>query len=77
MIRANAFIVEPGEEWSMSGVPKKLLLVDDEAIITFHLESILTAAGYKVVGTAATGLSAVELAEKTQPDLVLMDIVYP
>lgn len=55
----------------------KILVVDDEAIITMQLEERLTAMGYTVAGMAASGEDAVDKARRTRPDLVLMDIVMP
>ncbi|HEX3001891.1 MAG TPA: response regulator, partial [Methanoregula sp.] len=55
----------------------RILVVDDEAIITMQLEERLTALGYNVVGMAASGDDAVEKARRLVPDLVLMDIVMP
>ncbi|MFH0966556.1 MAG: response regulator [Methanobacteriota archaeon] len=55
----------------------KILVVDDEAIISMQLEERLSAMGYTVVGMAATGLEAIEKARCYLPDLVLMDIVMP
>lgn len=53
----------------------KILVVDDEATITTHLEEKLKAMGYDVVGRAASGPEAVAMARQHLPDLVLMDIV--
>ncbi|MGA2104550.1 MAG: response regulator [Methanoregula sp.] len=55
----------------------KILVVDDEAIITMQLEERLHALGYTVVGMAASGEDAIEKARRLSPDLVLMDIVMP
>ncbi|MFA4848406.1 MAG: response regulator [Methanoregula sp.] len=55
----------------------KILVVDDEAIITMQLEERLSAMGYSVAGMAASGEDAVEKARSIRPDLVLMDIVMP
>src|SRR5512136_1531346 len=55
----------------------KILVVDDEAIITMQLEERLTAMGYSVAGMAASGEDAIEKARRLKPDLVLMDIVMP
>ncbi len=55
----------------------KILVVDDEAIITMQLEERLSVMGYTVVGMAASGEDAVEKARRLRPDLVLMDIVMP
>jgi len=55
----------------------KILVVDDEAIITMQLEERLTLMGYIVAGMAASGEDAVNKARRIHPDLVLMDIVMP
>ena len=55
----------------------KILVVDDEAIITMQLAERLTAMGYSVAGMAASGEDAIEKARRLSPDLVLMDIVMP
>jgi CheY-like chemotaxis protein/DNA-binding PadR family transcriptional regulator len=55
----------------------KILIVDDEAIITMQLEERLSVMGYTVGGMAASGEDAVEKARNIRPDLVLMDIVMP
>lgn len=55
----------------------KILVVDDEAIITMQLEERLCAMGYTVTGMAASGEDAVDKARSVRPDLVLMDIVMP
>ena len=55
----------------------KILVVDDEAIITMQLEERLHAMGYTVAGMAATGEDAIAKARRLSPDLILMDIVMP
>ncbi|HUT38636.1 MAG TPA: response regulator [Methanoregula sp.] len=55
----------------------KILVVDDEAIITMQLEERLSTMGYTVAGMAATGEEAIDKARQVKPDLVLMDIVMP
>lgn len=55
----------------------KILVVDDEAIITMQLEKRLSLMGYCVAGMAASGEDAVDKARSIRPDLVLMDIVMP
>jgi PAS domain S-box-containing protein len=55
----------------------KIMAVDDEMIITMHLEELLTKFGYDVVGVTSNGEKAVEMAKKLKPDLILMDIIMP
>ena len=55
----------------------RILVVDDEAIITMQLEERLTALGYQVAGMAASGEESIEKARRLRPDIILMDIVMP
>lgn len=50
------------------------MIVEDEALISLMLESVLESSGFDVVGIADEFDGAVELFEQTQPDLVLMDV---
>jgi DNA-binding NarL/FixJ family response regulator len=52
-----------------------ILIVEDEMIVARELEWRLVGFGYKVLGIAISAVEALELTEKTRPDLVLMDIV--
>jgi len=54
-----------------------ILIVDDEAIVSAHLDETLSGMGYEVVGRAYSGESAVEMAKSLRPDIILMDIVMP
>jgi len=55
-------------------VPKRVMVVEDEAVIALLLSSHLMKWGYDVVGTADNFEEAVELFDAEQPDLVLMDV---
>lgn len=55
----------------------KILVVDDEAIITMQLEERLSSMGYGIAGMVASGEDAIDKARSSRPDLVLMDIVMP
>ncbi len=58
--------------------PVRVLLADDHQLVRAGLEQLLaTAADMDVVATAADGSEAVRLARKTEPDVVLMDLVMP
>lgn len=53
---------------------KKILIVEDEAIVSLDMKNRLERMGYDVVGTADSSQETLELARDSQPDLVLMDI---
>jgi DNA-binding NarL/FixJ family response regulator len=56
----------------------KVLLADDQALVRAGFRALLDAqADIEVVGEAADGAEAVRLAERTRPDIVLMDIRMP
>ena len=53
----------------------RLMIVDDEAVITTQLEDRLQSMKYDVVGTASSAEESVSMARELRPDLILMDIV--
>ncbi|NMB78691.1 MAG: response regulator [Methanomicrobiales archaeon] len=53
---------------------KKILIVEDNAIIAMETIERLKRLGYLISGVAATGHDAISLAASARPDLVLMDI---
>lgn len=55
----------------------KIMVVDDEVVITTQLEKRLISMGYEVAGRASSGEKAIEMAKRLRPDLILMDIVMP
>ena len=55
----------------------RILIVEDEFVIASDIERCLADAGYEVAAISSSGQRAVELAERLQPDLVLMDIQLP
>ena len=58
------------------GTRQKILVADDEASIRRILETRLKMVGYDVV-TAEDGEEAVEVFNKTNPDLVVLDVMMP
>jgi DNA-binding NarL/FixJ family response regulator len=59
--------------------PYRVLIADDQYLFSENLKLMLETLtdDFKVVGIAANGEEAVSLAQKTQPDLVLMDVRMP
>ncbi|MEU5655630.1 response regulator transcription factor [Streptomyces sp. NPDC047737] len=55
-----------------------LLVVDDHPVVRDGLRGMFAAApGFEVLGEAADGVAAVELAGRLDPDVVLMDLRMP
>ena len=52
----------------------QVLIVEDEAIVAESIASKLRRYGYEVLDTLPSGEEAIEVAEKTRPDVILMDI---
>lgn len=55
----------------------RVLIVDDEVVVTMQLEERLTSMGYEVVGRASSGKASINMAKRFKPDIILMDIVMP
>ena len=55
----------------------RILLADDEALIRLDLREMLMEAGHEIVGEAANGQEAVQLAQELHPDIVIMDVKMP
>ena len=53
----------------------RILIVEDEHIVAMGIKRMLKNMGYTLVGVASTGEDAINKAENTFPDLVLMDIM--
>src|SRR5699024_2668066 len=62
---------------STSTPARRVVIAEDEALIRLDLAEILLEEGYTVVGEAADGEQAVELAASQRPDLVVMDVKMP
>ncbi|MFL6354751.1 MAG: response regulator [Bryobacteraceae bacterium] len=52
----------------------RILVVEDEAIVTADLRSKLERLGYIVCAVAFSGEDAIRQADETTPDLILMDV---
>lgn len=52
----------------------KILIVEDEPVISMYLTTIVKKFGYDIVSEAATGEEAIGLSRQLKPDLILMDI---
>ena len=55
---------------------KKILVVDDEALLVKGIRFNLQNDGYEVI-TGSDGVEAVELAQSQNPDLIVLDVMMP
>lgn len=55
----------------------RILIADDEALTRMGLRAMLRALGHSLVGAAADGATALQLACAQRPDLALLDIKMP
>ncbi|MFZ5764737.1 MAG: hybrid sensor histidine kinase/response regulator [Thermodesulfobacteriota bacterium] len=58
-------------------VHNKILIVDDEPIILFYMQDLLSSAGDYIVESADSGEKALEILPAFKPDLILLDIQLP
>ena len=56
---------------------KKLLIIEDEAFIALSLQNELFNAGFTNCTIAANGEDAVKIADRINPDALIMDISLP
>ena len=55
---------------------KKILVVDDDADVLSTITAALSSTGATIL-SAADGNTAVDIAEKEQPDLIILDMMLP
>lgn len=61
----------------MESNPPRALIVDDHYLVSMGLKMVLEKAGFEVVACATSGSEAVEKAQETVPDVILMDLIMP
>lgn len=62
------------ESAATDGEARRILIVEDEFLVSLDIGEALQSAGFVVTGVAASFDEAIALAAETDPDLVLMDI---
>ena len=56
----------------------RLVIADDHLVVRTGLRAMLgTGSDFEIVGEAATGAAAIDLADRIRPDVVLMDLRMP
>lgn len=73
----TASTAEPEPDEGAGAAGMRIVVAEDEALIRMDLAEMLQEAGHEVVGQAANGEQAVELAREHAPDIVVMDIKMP
>lgn len=58
----------------MVGAARKVLVVEDEALVAMLVEDALLDAGFAVIGPAATVEEALALLDRETPDAVVLDL---
>ena len=53
---------------------QRIMVVEDSITVSRYIQNRLTNWGYGVAATAVSGQEAIDQAEETRPDLILMDI---
>ena len=56
---------------------KRVLIVDDSMYMRTLIKDALSGAGYDVIGEAANGESAIDMALELKPDLITLDNILP
>ena len=56
---------------------RRVLIAEDEALIRLDLREMLEEEGYEVCAEAGDGRTAVDLAERLRPELVILDVKMP
>tara|TARA_R110000868_G_scaffold306734_3_gene568110 strand:+ start:36826 stop:37230 length:405 start_codon:yes stop_codon:yes gene_type:complete len=58
----------------MKNIKKQVLIVEDDILLLLVEERLVQKLGYKVIGTACEGDSALRKIKNYRPDIILMDI---
>jgi two-component system, NarL family, response regulator NreC len=58
-------------------MPPTIILADDHPVVRQGIRILLERENFEIVGEAVNGLEAIKLAEKYQPDIVVLDMAMP
>jgi CheY-like chemotaxis protein len=74
--RPDSEAARRGDAKPAAGIPRRVLVVDDERSIRLLCRVNLVASGMEVL-EASNGREGLELARRQRPDLVLLDVMMP
>ncbi len=69
-----ARLIDTAQREMEASVSGRVMIIEDEAIISMDIAAIVREMGHSVTGIAATRAEAVDLAARERPDLILADI---
>jgi DNA-binding NarL/FixJ family response regulator len=83
--KSRAFSLSPMEagvrldqEASQSAFPSfRIMLADDHMLLRQGVRALLERDGFRVVGEAGDGREAIQIAQQTQPDFAVLDVMMP
>jgi two-component system, NarL family, response regulator NreC len=58
-------------------MPPTIILADDHPVVRQGIRILLERENFEIVGEAVNGIEAIRLAEKYQPDIVVLDMAMP
>ncbi|HXT68092.1 MAG TPA: response regulator transcription factor, partial [Nitrospiraceae bacterium] len=66
------------QEASQSAFPSfRIMLADDHMLLRQGVRALLERDGFRVVGEAGDGREAIQIAQQTQPDFAVLDVMMP
>tara|TARA_R110000868_G_scaffold368227_2_gene631238 strand:- start:10513 stop:11016 length:504 start_codon:yes stop_codon:yes gene_type:complete len=72
---AGFFMLKVPKQNKMEHISKKVIIVEDNLILSVMYENMMKQMVFKTVGEVQDGISAVKLIRKYAPDVVIMDVM--
>ena len=70
----EAVLAPPDRGGVASTVSQRVLVVEDENLVALEMEQWLVEAGHEVVGIVSSAEAAIDIAEQSLPNMIVMDI---